>query len=51
MVGPTTQGKTIVNRVNHLDRGYEAVERKPVAVGAEFEGIERGDWMGEVACH
>jgi UDP-N-acetylglucosamine 1-carboxyvinyltransferase len=29
-----------VNRVYHLDRGYEAVEQKLAACGAEIERLE-----------
>jgi UDP-N-acetylglucosamine 1-carboxyvinyltransferase len=39
LAGLAAQGETIVNRVYHLDRGYEAVERKLAAVGAEIERI------------
>jgi UDP-N-acetylglucosamine 1-carboxyvinyltransferase len=37
LAGLAAQGETIVNRVYHLDRGYEAVERKLAAVGADIE--------------
>jgi UDP-N-acetylglucosamine 1-carboxyvinyltransferase len=33
------EGVTVVDRVYHLDRGYEAMEDKLVAVGAEVERI------------
>ncbi|NKC29766.1 UDP-N-acetylglucosamine 1-carboxyvinyltransferase [Falsiroseomonas selenitidurans] len=39
LAGLAAQGETIVNRVYHLDRGYEAIERKLSAVGAEIERI------------
>jgi UDP-N-acetylglucosamine 1-carboxyvinyltransferase len=39
LAGLAAQGETIVNRVYHLDRGYEAVERKLAAVGADIERI------------
>ncbi len=39
LAGLAAQGETIVNRVYHLDRGYEAVERKLGACGAEIERI------------
>jgi UDP-N-acetylglucosamine 1-carboxyvinyltransferase len=39
LAGLAAQGETIVNRVYHLDRGYEAVERKLAAVGAEIERL------------
>jgi len=34
------EGETIVNRVYHLDRGYERVEEKLSAVGARIERIK-----------
>ncbi len=40
VAGLAATGETIVNRVYHLDRGYEAVERKLAGVGAEVERIE-----------
>jgi UDP-N-acetylglucosamine 1-carboxyvinyltransferase len=40
VAGLAAKGETIVNRVYHLDRGYEAVERKLAGVGAEVERIE-----------
>jgi UDP-N-acetylglucosamine 1-carboxyvinyltransferase len=39
LAGLAAQGVTIVNRVYHLDRGYEAVERKLAAVGADIERV------------
>ncbi len=39
IAGLAAQGETVVNRVYHLDRGYEAVERKLGACGAEIERI------------
>ena len=39
IAGLAARGETIVNRVYHLDRGYEAVERKLGACGAEIERI------------
>lgn len=40
LAGLAAKGETIVNRVYHLDRGYEAVEQKLAACGAEIERIE-----------
>ncbi len=40
VAGLAAKGETIVNRVYHLDRGYEAVERKLAGVGAAVERIE-----------
>ncbi len=36
LAGLAARGETVVNRVYHLDRGYEAVERKLAACGAEI---------------
>jgi UDP-N-acetylglucosamine 1-carboxyvinyltransferase len=34
------EGETLLNRVYHLDRGYERVEDKLAACGAEIERIK-----------
>jgi len=39
LAGLAAKGETIVNRVYHLDRGYEAVERVLGACGADIERI------------
>lgn len=39
LAGLAAEGETIVNRVYHLDRGYEHVEDKLRAVGAKIERI------------
>jgi UDP-N-acetylglucosamine 1-carboxyvinyltransferase len=39
LAGLAAKGDTIVNRVYHLDRGYEAVEQKLAACGAEIERV------------
>ena len=41
--GRFTEGETIVNRVYHLDRGYEKLEEKLKSVGAEIERIKETD--------
>jgi UDP-N-acetylglucosamine 1-carboxyvinyltransferase len=33
------EGQTMVSRVYHLDRGYEALEQKLAAVGADIERL------------
>ena len=38
----------MVNRVYHLDRGYEAVEQKLAACGADIERL-REDWDAGIA--
>jgi UDP-N-acetylglucosamine 1-carboxyvinyltransferase len=39
LAGLAARGETLVNRVYHLDRGYEAVEQKLAACGAEIERL------------
>ena len=39
LAGLAAEGETIVNRVYHLDRGYERVEEKLGAVGAKVERV------------
>ncbi len=40
LAGLAARGETVVNRVYHLDRGYEAVERKLASCGAAIEREE-----------
>ena len=42
LAGLAAKGETFVNRVYHLDRGYERVEEKLAACGAEIERISDG---------
>ncbi len=39
VAGLAASGETIVNRVYHLDRGYEAAEEKLAACGADIERV------------
>jgi UDP-N-acetylglucosamine 1-carboxyvinyltransferase len=39
IAGLAARGETVVNRVYHLDRGYEAVERQLSACGADIERV------------
>jgi UDP-N-acetylglucosamine 1-carboxyvinyltransferase len=39
LAGLAAEGETIVNRVYHLDRGYEHVEDKLNGVGAQIERV------------
>ncbi|BAI72833.1 UDP-N-acetylglucosamine 1-carboxyvinyltransferase [Azospirillum sp. B510] len=43
LAGLAAEGETTVNRVYHLDRGYERVEEKLAACGAEIERIHGGE--------
>jgi UDP-N-acetylglucosamine 1-carboxyvinyltransferase len=39
IAGLVAEGETVVDRIYHLDRGYEALERKLSALGARIERI------------
>ena len=39
LAGLAAEGETVVNRVYHLDRGYERVEEKLAACGADIERL------------
>jgi len=39
LAGLAAKGETVVNRVYHLDRGFEAVERELAACGADIERL------------
>ena len=40
LAGLAAEGETVVSRIYHLDRGYERLEEKLVACGADIERIE-----------
>jgi UDP-N-acetylglucosamine 1-carboxyvinyltransferase len=40
LAGLAAEGETQVNRVYHLDRGYEHIEKKLQGVGANVERIK-----------
>lgn len=42
IAGLAAQGETTVNRIYHLDRGYERLEEKLSAVGADIERVSAG---------
>jgi UDP-N-acetylglucosamine 1-carboxyvinyltransferase len=39
LAGLAAQGRTVVSRIYHLDRGYEAIEHKLAALGADVERV------------
>jgi UDP-N-acetylglucosamine 1-carboxyvinyltransferase len=39
LAGLAAEGETVVNRVYHLDRGYERLEAKLAACGADIERL------------
>jgi UDP-N-acetylglucosamine 1-carboxyvinyltransferase len=40
LAGLAAEGKTVVNRIYHLDRGYERIERKLSALGANVQRVK-----------
>ncbi len=40
IAGLVAQGETLVDRIYHLDRGYEALEQKLAALGARIERVK-----------
>jgi UDP-N-acetylglucosamine 1-carboxyvinyltransferase len=42
LAGLVADGETVINRIYHLDRGYERVEEKLAACGADIERIGEG---------
>jgi UDP-N-acetylglucosamine 1-carboxyvinyltransferase len=43
LAGLAAEGETEVHRVYHLDRGYERLEEKLQAVGADIERVDGGN--------
>ena len=43
LAGLAAEGETVVNRVYHLDRGYERVEEKLRACGAQIDRVQGDD--------
>jgi UDP-N-acetylglucosamine 1-carboxyvinyltransferase len=39
LAGMAAHGRTVVSRIYHLDRGYEAIEKKLSALGADIERV------------
>jgi UDP-N-acetylglucosamine 1-carboxyvinyltransferase len=39
LAGLAAQGRTVVSRIYHLDRGYETIEHKLAALGADIERV------------
>jgi len=39
LAGLAAEGETIIDRVYHIDRGYEKIEEKLRSVGAEIERV------------
>ena len=40
LAGLRAEGRTLVHRVYHLDRGYESLEKKLVALGASIRRVK-----------
>ena len=39
LAGLAAEGETVINRVYHLDRGYERLEEKLAACGADIRRV------------
>ncbi|MFO7754263.1 MAG: UDP-N-acetylglucosamine 1-carboxyvinyltransferase [Desulfobacteraceae bacterium] len=39
IAGLIAEGKTVINRVYHIDRGYEAIEKKLAKIGADIKRV------------
>jgi UDP-N-acetylglucosamine 1-carboxyvinyltransferase len=39
IAGLVAEGRTLIDRIYHLDRGYERMERKLAACGADIERV------------
>jgi UDP-N-acetylglucosamine 1-carboxyvinyltransferase len=40
LAGLVAEGQTVIHRVYHLDRGYEAIEQKFAALGADIRRVK-----------
>ena len=40
LAGLVAEGETVINRIYHLDRGYEQIERKLSALGARIQRVD-----------
>ncbi|MFH1175961.1 MAG: UDP-N-acetylglucosamine 1-carboxyvinyltransferase [Acidobacteriota bacterium] len=45
LAGLVARGETVIDRIYHLDRGYEAMERKLNALGAAIERYNPGPYL------
>jgi len=43
LAGLAAQGETLIDRVYHIDRGYERIEEKLTQVGARINRISESD--------
>jgi UDP-N-acetylglucosamine 1-carboxyvinyltransferase len=40
LAGLVAKGETLIDRLYHLDRGYEKIEAKLAAVGADIQRVQ-----------
>ncbi|HNX48764.1 MAG TPA: UDP-N-acetylglucosamine 1-carboxyvinyltransferase, partial [Thermoanaerobaculaceae bacterium] len=45
LAGLVAEGETVVDRIYHLDRGYESMEQKLLALGAAIERFNPGPFV------
>jgi UDP-N-acetylglucosamine 1-carboxyvinyltransferase len=43
LAGLIASGETVVNDIEHIDRGYEAIEQKLGALGARIERVKSAE--------
>lgn len=43
IAGLVAQGETVIDRIYHLDRGYESIEDKLLQLGAKIERVGQAD--------
>src|SRR3546814_12538309 len=43
LAGLVAEGETVIDRIYHLDRGYENIERKLSGLGAKIRRVDRSE--------
>ena len=46
VAGLVAEGETLIDRIYHLDRGYDAMEAKLASVGARIERVKYRQTLG-----
>lgn len=44
LAGLVAKGETIVDRIYHIDRGYECIEEKLTKIGASIKRLPQWNW-------
>jgi UDP-N-acetylglucosamine 1-carboxyvinyltransferase len=48
LVGLVAEGETVVDRIYHIDRGYECIEEKLQQLGAKIQRVPENNFQGAV---